>query len=80
MDYIQKVIPLSDYRLKVMMTNDNILIVDFKPKLYSAKYIILKDIEIFEAVSTDGNYIFWEKGGLKITAKEVIEVILAGKV
>lgn len=78
MDYIQSVSPLSDFRLEVKMTNGSSATVDFKPKFHSAKYMPLKDEEIFKSVSTDGNYVLWKNGRVKITAKEVIDVILSG--
>lgn len=78
MDYIQSVSPLSDFRLEVKMTNGSSAIVDFKLRFHAAKYMPLKDEEIFRAVSTDGNYVLWKNGLVKITAKEVLEVILAG--
>lgn len=79
MDYIQSVSPLPDYCLKVRMTNGSFATIDFKPRFHSAKYMPLKDEEIFKAVSTDGNYVLWKNGLVKITAKEVLEVILAGE-
>jgi hypothetical protein len=79
MDYIQSVAPLPNYRLEVKMTNGSSATVDFKPRFHSAKYMMLKDEEIFKAVSTDGNYVLWKNGLVKITAKEVLAVILAGK-
>ena len=79
MDYIQSVTPLPDYRLEVKMTNGSSATVDFKPRFHSAKYMPLKDEETFKAVSTDGNYVLWKNGLVKLTAKEVLDVILSGE-
>ncbi|GAB6107404.1 hypothetical protein JCM19376_13600 [Fusibacter bizertensis] len=79
MDYIESVSPLPNYCLKVKMTNGSSATVDFKPRFQSAKYMLLKDERIFKEVSTDGNYVLWKDGLVKITAKEVMEVILAGE-
>lgn len=76
MKYIQSVVPLSDYCLEVKMTNGSSVTVDFKPRFKSAKYMPLQDEEIFKDVSTDGNYILWKNGLVKITVKEALEVIL----
>jgi hypothetical protein len=79
MDYIQSVAPLPNYRLEVKMANGSSAIVNFKPRLNAAKYLPLKNEEIFKAVSTDGNYVIWQKGFVKITAKEVLEAMLIGE-
>lgn len=79
MHYIESVSPLSDYCLKVEMENGSFAIVDFKPKLNSAKYMVLKNKDIFCRVTTDGKYVIWKNGVVKITAKEVIGVLLSGE-
>lgn len=79
MDYIKSVAPLPDYLLEVKMTNGSSATVDFKPRLHAAKYMPLKDEEVFKAVSTDGNYVLWQNGLVKITVKEALEVILTGE-
>lgn len=78
MVYIQKVSSLPNYCLEIEMVNGSSATVNFKPRLRSAKYMVLKDEEIFNMVSTDGNYIIWQNGLVKITAKEVLGVFLSG--
>jgi len=79
MDYIRSVSPLPNYCLEVMMVNGSFAIVDFKPRLNSAKYMTLRNEETFNSVKTDGNYVIWENGLVRITAREVLEVILSGE-
>ncbi|MFA9422744.1 MAG: DUF2442 domain-containing protein [Sedimentibacter sp.] len=79
MNYIQSVSPLPNYCLEVEMENGSSATVDFKPRLNSARYMVLKDEEIFKNVSTDGNYVIWQNGLVKITAKEIVGVLLAGE-
>ena len=79
MDYIRSVSPLPNYYLEVMMMNGSFAVVDFKPRLNSAKYMILRNQETFKSVKTDGNYVIWQDGLVKATAREILEVILAGE-
>jgi two-component system chemotaxis response regulator CheY len=78
MDYIKRVSPLPNYFLEVEMANGSSATVDFKPRFNSARYMALKNEEIFKTVSTDGNYVIWQNGLVKITAKEVLGVLLEG--
>lgn len=79
MHYIERVSPLPNYCLEVEMKNGSSATVDFKPRLNSAKYMVLKNEEIFKMVTTDGNYVIWQNGLVKITAKEVVGVLLVGE-
>ena len=78
MGYIKSVVPLKDHRLFMEMEGGSIVTVDLSVKLHTMKYATLADETLFRDVSTDGNYVIWGGGKIKLTVKELMEVVLTG--
>ncbi len=78
MNYIKSVLPMKDYRLFMEMESGSSLMVDLSVKLHTMKYKELADETLFKTASTDGNYVIWGDGRLRLTVKELMEVTLLG--
>jgi hypothetical protein len=78
MGYIKAILPMEAYRLFMEMESGSMVIVDLSNKLHTAKYAELADESFFKAAVTDGNYVTWNKGSLRVTVNELLEVVLLG--
>lgn len=78
MNYIKSVLPMKDYRLFMEMESGSSVTVNFSGKLKTIKYAELTDELFFNTASTDGDYVVWGGGRLRLTVKELMEVILMG--
>ena len=43
------------------------------------KYKDLVDVRMFRTAKTDGDYVVWGNGRVKVTAKELMDVVLVGE-
>lgn len=78
MNYIKSVMPMKDYRLFMEMESGSSVTVNFSGKLKTMKYAELADEAFFNTARTDGDYVAWGGGRLRLTAKELMEVVLMG--
>jgi hypothetical protein len=78
MSYIKTVLPMKDYRLLMEMEGGSTVIVDLSNKLRTMKYSELTDEGFFKTATTDGDYVIWGDGRLRLTANELMEIILLG--
>jgi len=78
MSYIKTVVPMKDYRLFMDMESGSSVIVDLSVKLDTVKYKDLADYIFFLSARTDGDYVFWGDGHVRVTAKELLDVVLIG--
>jgi len=78
MHYIKAVLPMKGHRLFMEMESGSCVIVDLSVKLRTMKYKELDDEALFGAVETDGDFISWGNGRVRVTVHEVMEVVLAG--
>lgn len=78
MCYIRAVLPLKDYRLFLVMEGGSTATVDLSGKLRTAKYAELAEEAFFRTAETDGDYVIWGSGRLRLTVNELMEVILLG--
>lgn len=78
MSYIRAIVPLKDYRLFMNMESGSSVTVDLSVKLDTMKYAELADETLFKDVKTDGDYIIWGGGRLRLTVTELLEVVLRG--
>ena len=78
MNYIKSVVPLKDYRLFMEMESGSSVTVDLSVKLYTMKYAELNNEALFKSVKTDGDYVIWGDGRLRLTVNELMEVVLLG--
>jgi hypothetical protein len=80
MRYIKTVVPMKGYRLFMEMESGSNVIVDLSVKLDTMKYKDLKDYRIFQSAVTDGDYVVWGDGRVRVTAKELMDVALIGEI
>ena len=78
MNYIKTVLPMKDYRLFMEMESGSTVTVDLSGKLYTMKYADLTDKTFFKTAATDGDYVIWGGGRLRLTVNELMEVVLLG--
>ncbi|HPW40203.1 MAG TPA: DUF2442 domain-containing protein [Bacillota bacterium] len=78
MSYIRTVLPMKDYRLFMEMEGGSTVIVDLSGKLQTAKYAELADEAFFRTAVTDGDYVLWGGGRVRLTVGELMDVILLG--
>lgn len=75
MQIIDKVTPLSDYKLLVELINGQALVLNFESKLNSLRFNIIENKDIFKRVSTDGFSVLWNKGKLRVSLGEMMEML-----
>lgn len=78
MNYMKTVLPIKDYRLFVEMESGSMVIADFSNKLHTLKYAELVEQTFFKTATTDGDYVIWGGGRLRLTVNELLEVVLLG--
>lgn len=78
MSYIKAVLPLKDYRLFMEMESGSSVMVDLSCKLDTVKYGELQDQRLFQKARTDGDYVYWGDNQVKVTARELLDVVLIG--
>ncbi|HOE57911.1 MAG TPA: DUF2442 domain-containing protein [Bacillota bacterium] len=78
MSYIKTVLPMKGYRLFMEMKGGSAVIVDFSNKLHTVKYAELAEEAFFRTAATDGDYVIWDDGRLRLTVNELMEVVLLG--
>lgn len=78
MSYIKSVVPLKDHRLFMEMEGGSNVTVDLSVKLHTVKYAALVDETLFCDVKTDGDFLIWGGGQVKLTVNELMEVVLTG--
>jgi two-component system chemotaxis response regulator CheY len=77
--YFQNVCALPDYQLEVTMKTGTTIHFDFRSRLNTARFGILRDEGLFKSVKTDGDYLTFSKAGrmpVKITASEFMDLVL----
>lgn len=77
--YFKQVFAGADYQLEVIMETGTTIHFDFRSRLNTVRYGMLKDEELFRSVHTDGNYLIFKKTGrmpVKITASEFMDLVL----
>ena len=78
MNYIKSVMPMRGCRLFMEMESGSSVTVDLSVKLNTIKYAELADEAFFNTATTDGDYVVWGDGRLRLTVKELMEVVLMG--
>lgn len=75
MAMIKSVIPYEDYRILIELTNGHSIIVDFESKLNTLRFCMLENKDVFRRVYTDGFSILWNKGKLRVSMSEIMEML-----
>ena len=73
MAQIISVIPLEDYRLKVLLGNGSSITLNLADKLNTVRFGMLSDEQFFRNVTTDGTVINWENK-VELSASEVFQL------
>jgi hypothetical protein len=79
MSYIRAIVPMKGRRLFMDMESGSGVIVDLSVKLRTMKYRELEKEPLFLDVKTDGDYVIWGGGLVKVTVKELMEIVLYGE-
>ena len=77
--YFKSVYALPDHQLEVTMETGTTIHFDFRSRLNTIRFGMLRDEELFRSVQTDGNYLVFDKAGrmpVKITASEFMDLVL----
>lgn len=75
MAFIKSVTALNDWRLFVEMETGSFIVVDLSHKLDTARFGDLRDGYLFRTVITDGEAVSWGNGKIKLTARELMDVV-----
>ena len=75
MPIIDNVIPYDDYRILIELKNGQSIILNLEYKLNTIRFGILENKDIFRRVSTDGFSILWDKGKLRVSIGEMMEML-----
>lgn len=79
MAFIRSVMPLNDWRLFVEMETGSVMVVDLSRKLDTARFGDLRNLDLFRSVSTDGDIVLWRDGRVRLTARELMDVVFVDK-
>jgi len=75
MSFFKAVTPMEGCRLHIEMATGNTVLLDLSPKLETTRFCPLKDPELFQSVSIDGDFlVFGSK--VKIGATEVMNMVM----
>ena len=75
MAMIKRVVPYEGYRILIELTNGNSIIIDFESKLNTLRFCMLENKDLFKRVYTDGFSIIWNKGKLRVSMSEIMEML-----
>ncbi len=79
MAFIKSVTALNDWRLFVEMETGSVMVVDLSHKLETARFGDLRDLDLFRSVATDGETVSWGNGRIKLTARELMDVVFVDR-
>ncbi len=80
--YFKNVHALPDYQLEVIMETGTTIHFDFRSRLNTVRFGLLRDNELFRSVRTDGNYLIFNKTGkmpVKIAAADFMDLVLVDR-
>ncbi len=75
MAMIKRAVPYEGYRILIELTNGNSIIIDFESKLNTLRFCMLENKDLFKRVYTDGYSIIWNKGKLRVSMSEIMEML-----
>ena len=77
--YFKSVTPLPRYHLLIVMETGNIIHFDMKSRLNTIRFGELKDTDLFNSVKTDGTYLLFGDGNVKIGASELMDLLMTDR-
>lgn len=78
--YFKSVTALPRYHLLIVMETGNIIHFDMKSRLNTMRFGELKDIDLFNSVKTDGTYLIFGDGKVKIGASELMDLLMTDRI
>ncbi len=75
MTIISKVIPYEGYKVFIELTNGHGILIDFESKLDTLRFCVLENKDVFKRVYTDGFSLLWNKGKLRVSMSEIMEML-----
>jgi len=73
--YFKSVIPLTNNILKIEMSNNNRIWLNFSPLMYTTRFWPLQDQAVFQSVKIDGSFLVFGKK-VRIGATEIMDLVL----
>jgi Protein of unknown function (DUF2442). len=74
MSRIEKVIPKEKHCIEIIFENKSSVILNLESKLQTVRFKALTDEALFRRVTTDGNYIRWDKK-VEISVEEIFQLV-----
>lgn len=71
MALISEVTPIAGHRLMVKLADGRVAVVDYSDKLGTCRFCALADEDTFSNVTTDGVFIIWGNGKVRVSASEL---------
>lgn len=75
MTIISKVVPYEGYKLFIELTNGHGIMIDFESKIDTLRFCALENKDVFKRVYTDGFSLIWNKGKLRVSMSEIMEML-----
>lgn len=75
MTIISKVVPYEGYKVFIELTNGHGILIDFESKLDTLRFCVLENKDVFKRVYTDGFSLLWNKGKLRVSMSEIMEML-----
>lgn len=75
MTIISKVVPYEGYKIFIELTNGHGILIDFESKLDTLRFCVLENKDVFKRVYTDGFSLLWNKGKLRVSMSEIMEML-----
>ena len=72
---INNIVPYDDYRVLIELSNGHGIIINFESKLNTLRFSMLENKDVFKRVYTDGFSLLWNKGKLRVSMSEIMEML-----
>lgn len=76
MTLIDSVAPGDDYSITVCMLGNKSVIVDLASKVNTCRFKRLVNKDFFDKVHTDGTFVIWNNGEIKLSLSEIISLAI----
>lgn len=73
MTQIKSVVAKDDHQLEVTLENGSSIVINMTNRLNTIRFALLRDIEVFKNVTTDGNFVRW-KDKIEISITELCQL------
>jgi Protein of unknown function (DUF2442). len=73
MNQIENVVPMSDYKLQVLLVNGSSITLNLESRIQTVRFGMLANKEFFQHVTTDGSYIRWSNK-IEISVNEIFQL------